>query len=181
MSSVVDPGDPSQDEGAHGNEMVDDSIQRLSRVPSKQVLRTSSPVADSSPAIPIAVPDTVPKCFRISGIPLSWSENDLFDALHIVDQSLTHQNYRPSLYPSCYDSTQTALLDLDPSTELLQRHNHLPLPESASRTAALLAIDSQFYNLTPLNVPRGEVVAELVTCARPSYMPADADIRLFVV
>jgi hypothetical protein len=160
MSSVVDPGDISQDEGAHGKEMVDDSRERLSRVSSKQVSRTSSPVADSSTTTPIPVPDAVPKCFRISGIPLSWSENDLFDALHTVDPSLTLQNYRPSLYPSCYGPTQTVLLNLHPSTVFLQSLNHFSFPESASRTAAALKIDSDFYNLTPLNVPTGEVVAE---------------------
>ncbi|KAF8249183.1 hypothetical protein K440DRAFT_660436 [Wilcoxina mikolae CBS 423.85] len=103
-----------------------------------------------------------PKYFRISGLPSSWSENDLFDALHAIDHSLTDQEYRPSIYPSCCNSTQTALLNLDPCTEHLQHRNHLQISESASRAAALLTIDSHFYNLTPLNVPKGEVVAELV-------------------
>ncbi|KAF8241219.1 hypothetical protein K440DRAFT_665405, partial [Wilcoxina mikolae CBS 423.85] len=103
-----------------------------------------------------------PKCFRISGLPLSWSENDLFNALHAIDPSLTRQDFRPSLNPSCYNSTQTALLNLDPCTEHLQRHSHLKVSESASRTAALLMIDSHFYNLTPLNVPEGEVVADVI-------------------
>jgi hypothetical protein len=103
-----------------------------------------------------------PKCFRISGVPLTWSADDLFDAILAIDPSLAHQNYRPSLYPACCSSTQTALLNLDPCTEHLQQQNHLQVSATASRTAALLTIDSHFYNLTPLNVPEGEVVAELV-------------------
>jgi len=115
------------------------------------------------------------KCFRISGLPSSWSANDLFEALHAIDPSLTRQNYRPSLYPACYNSTQIALLNLDPSTEHLQRHKHLQVSESASRTVALLTIDSQFYNLTPLNVPEGEVVAELVAVRALGTTHEDAD------
>ncbi|KAF8530881.1 hypothetical protein BDD12DRAFT_914734 [Trichophaea hybrida] len=103
-----------------------------------------------------------PKCFRISGLPLSWSENDLFDALHDNDPSLTRQSYRPSLYPACFGSKQTALLYLDPSTEHLHSHNHLQVSESASRTATVLTIDSDFHNLTPLNDPKGDIVADVI-------------------
>jgi len=102
-----------------------------------------------------------PKCFRISGVPLHWNENDLFDALHAIDSSLTHQNFRSSLYPGCSGSTQIALVNLDSGTEHLGCHKYLQVPESSSRTA-VLTIDSDFYNLTPLNVPEGEIVAELV-------------------
>ena len=101
------------------------------------------------------------KCFRISGLPSSWGENDLFDALHAIDPCLTRQDYQPSLNPSCYSSTQTALLNMD-RTEHFQHRNHVQVSESVSRSAPLLTIDSHFYNLTPLNVPEGEVVAELV-------------------
>jgi hypothetical protein len=104
-------------------------------------------------------------CFRISGIPLSWSENDLFDVLHTIDPFLTRQDYRPSLYPACYRSTQTALLNLDPRTEYLQRDHYMRVSESGSRVAAHLTIDSHFYNLTPLNAPVREVVAELAVRA----------------
>ncbi|KAF8538748.1 hypothetical protein BDD12DRAFT_841185 [Trichophaea hybrida] len=99
--------------------------------------------------------------FQISGLPSSWSEKDLSAALHAIDPSFTDQDYQPSLYPACFSSTQTALLNLDPCTEL-QRRNHLRVSESASRTAALLTIDSHFYNLTPLNVSEDEVVADVI-------------------
>ncbi|KAF8539827.1 hypothetical protein BDD12DRAFT_909826 [Trichophaea hybrida] len=114
------------------------------------------------PSIDLTSSTPRPKCFRISGLPLSWTEDDLFDALHEIDPSLTRQDYRPSLYPACCNSTQTALLNVEPCTELLQRRNHLQVSESARRTAAILTIDSQFYNLTPLNVPVGEVVADVI-------------------
>jgi hypothetical protein len=100
------------------------------------------------------------RCIRISGLPSSWSEDDLFDVLHTVDPLLTRQDYRPSLYPSCFASTQIALVNLD-RTKHLKRLNYIQVPESASRTETRLTIDSCFYNLTPLNVPMGEVVAEL--------------------
>jgi hypothetical protein len=103
-----------------------------------------------------------PKYFRISGVPLIWSENDLFDALQSIDPCLTRRDYRPSLYPECFSSSQIALLTLDPSIEHLHSRAHLQISKSASKTAALLNIDSQFYSLTPLNVPVGEVVAESV-------------------
>jgi len=111
-----------------------------------------------------------PKCFRISGVPSTWSENDLLDALHSADTSLTSQDYRPSLYPACCGITQTALLNIDIYTEHLQSQSHLQVSESDSRTAALLTIDSHFYNLTPLNVPSGEVVAELVVYVCRRYL-----------
>jgi len=116
-----------------------------------------------------------PKCFRISGLPSSWTEDNLFDALHDIDPSLTRQKFRPSLYPACVSwvplpggfptdrhAKQTALLNLDASSEHLHSRTHLSVSESASRTAAVLKIDCDFYNLTPLNVPKGDIVAELV-------------------
>ncbi|KAF8252057.1 hypothetical protein K440DRAFT_18990 [Wilcoxina mikolae CBS 423.85] len=108
-----------------------------------------------------SIPSLRPKCLRISGIPQNWSENDLSDVLDAIDPSLT-QNCRPSLYPACSGSTQTALLCLDSCPEYLQRAKHHQIPESSSRTKTLLTIDSDFYNLTPMNVPKGEIVADVI-------------------
>jgi len=102
---------------------------------------------------------SLPKSFRVSGIPLSWSHNDLFDALHANDPSLTGQNYQPSLYPACCSPTQIALVCFDPCTARIQQLSHQKVSESASNT--ILQIDSNFYNLTPLNTPKGDVAAEL--------------------
>jgi len=132
-----------------------------------------------------------PKCFRISGLPSSWTEDNLFDALHDIDPSLTRPEFRPSLYPACVSwvplpggfptdrpTKQTALLNLNVSNEHLHSRTHLSVSELASRTAAVLKIDSDFYNLTPLNVPKGDIVAELVfACATVK----DADVWVAVV
>jgi hypothetical protein len=99
-----------------------------------------------------------PKCYRISSIPCSWNEDDLFNALHASDQPLTRQGYQLSLYPACYTDTKTALLILDPCVEHLQYPKHVKI----SNGTICLTIDSDFYSLTPLNVPVGEIVAELV-------------------
>jgi len=137
---------------------------------SKRVNTTESGFLATGPAQPRSHTSSSstqgPKCFRISGIPPCWSEDDLLNALHTIDPSLTRQNCRSSVYPGCSDATQTALLNLVSSTEHLERHKHLQVPQSDNRIGALLTIDSHFYNLTPLNVPKGEVVAELVlSCA----------------
>jgi hypothetical protein len=100
-------------------------------------------------------------CFRISGLPPSWSQGDVLGALCAIDPSLISQkNLRLSLYPSvgCGAPTQTALLNLDSGTEKLQLRHHLTVPESG----AVLTIDSHFHDLTPLNAPEGKVIAELV-------------------
>jgi len=119
-------------------------------------------VVGSSKSGPPETSTALSICVRISGVPLNWNENDLFDVLEAIDPSLTHTQ-RPSLYPACSDSTQTALLNLDYCPEYFQHAKYHQVPESTSRTAAHLAIDSNFYNLTPLNIPEGEIIAELVT------------------
>jgi len=106
--------------------------------------------------------------------------SDLFNALHDIDQALKQQNFRPSLYPGCCGSTQTALLTLDPSTTHLQSQTHLQVSESASRNVVVLTVDSNFYNLTPLNVPKGEVVAESVVLPAVATCSAD-DVVILVL
>jgi hypothetical protein len=120
-----------------------------------------------------------PKYIRISGLPSSWSENDLFDALHTIDPSLTHQNCRSSLFPGCSGFTQIAVLNLDSGTEHLERHKHLKVPEPANRTV-VLTIDSDFCNLTPLNVPEREIMAESVFSCATSKLHTNANVMLIV-
>lgn len=100
------------------------------------------------------------KYIRISGLPLDWDRDNLFSALRTIDPSLTHEKCRTALYPACSSSTQIALLNLDSGTEPLERHKYLSIWESASKPG-VLTIDSNFYDLTPLNAPPGGVVAEL--------------------
>jgi hypothetical protein len=107
------------------------------------------------------------KCFRISGIPSTWNEDDIFRALHSIDPSLNDQKRPLWVYPGCFGSTRIALLQLNSSAE----HQHLSIPESADRTSAVLTIDCHFHDLTPLNSPKGEVIAEFVPIHDcPSYM-----------
>lgn len=147
--------------------------------PQAPVTQQSAPMPEWANTIP--APTSRSRYFRICGVPPSWSASDLFDVLHTIDPLLT-QNHRPSLYPGCYGSTQTALLNLDPCPEHLQLAKHHQILETANRTAASLEIDSQFYNLTLLNVPKGDAVAELVgSCVRPIYIQADTDFRYLVV
>jgi hypothetical protein len=113
----------------------------------------------------IATPNSRTKCFRISGIPQDWEEDDLLGALQTIDPELQNQKSQLSLYPACSGSSQTALLELDP-TKYFQ---NLRLNESTytsifpgSKTEAVLTIDSHFYGLTPLNTPNKQIIAELV-------------------
>jgi hypothetical protein len=110
------------------------------------------------------------KYFRISGIPQDWKEDDLLGALQTIDPDLRNQKSQLSLYPACSDSSQTALLELDP-TKYFQSvgPNESTYERSfpVGKTEAVLSIDSHFYGLTPLNTPDKQIIAELVA----SYLP----------
>ena len=117
------------------------------------------------------------KCFRISGIPQDWKEHDLLSALQNIDPDLGNQKSQLSLYPACCGSSQTALLDLDP-TKYLQSlgpdESYIPV-FPPSKTEAVLTIDSDFYGLTPLNTPDKRIIAELVaSCPPESNQEANA-------
>jgi len=119
---------------------------------------------DSDPNTSLTSNDK-PKCFRIANVPPNWSHDNLLNSLQTIDPSLQQMDrdeYQLSLYPSCYGSTQTALLNLRHCTEYFRqlKLNDFNYPSASS--GAELVIDSHFYDLTPLNSPRDEVVAELV-------------------
>jgi hypothetical protein len=112
------------------------------------------------------------KCFRISGIPQDWKEDDLLGALQDIDPDLRNQKSQLSLYPACCGSSQTALLELDTtnyfqSLGLNESYKRISPP---SKTAAVLTIDSDFYGLTPLNTPDKQIIAELAA-------PLSSDIK----
>jgi hypothetical protein len=98
-------------------------------------------------------------CFRITNVPQEWNRKKLLDALMEVDPVLQHLNFQISLYP-CVDSsqTQTALLNLETCTEYFVKSDHSNYLTMSNGT--LLVFDSHFYDLTPLNSPEGEIVAE---------------------
>jgi hypothetical protein len=106
-----------------------------------------------------------PTCFRISGIPLSWSTHDLRQALLFIDPELSFtdgvQLSKPT--PACCDYTMTAMLNFDQCTayfgsferneeryKVFRRHNR----------QERLVIDKHFYDLTPLSNPRTPIAAE---------------------
>jgi hypothetical protein len=92
------------------------------------------------------------KYFRVSGIPADWSKDDILRALHHFDPSLADRNPQISVYPACQGPRQIALLPLRSATD----SSRLPVPE----TDVEFTIDNRFHNLTPLNAPTGEVIAE---------------------
>jgi hypothetical protein len=119
----------------------------------------------------IATPSSRTKCFRISGIPQDWKEDDLLGALQNIDPDLRNQESQLSLYPACCGSSQTALLELDTTKyfESLgpnESYTRISQP-SKTEAARVLTIDSDFYGLTPLNTPDKQIIAELA----PRYLP----------
>jgi hypothetical protein len=122
------------------------------------------------------------KYFRISGIPQDWKEDDLLGALQTIDPNLQNRKPQLSLYPACCGSSQTALLELDPTKyfQSLGPNESYERVIPASRTEAVLTIDSHFNGLTPLNTPDKQIIAELVASCllKPNL---DADILLIAV
>jgi hypothetical protein len=109
------------------------------------------------------------KCFRISGVPQDWKEDDLLGAFQNIDPDLQNQEPQLSLYPACCGSSQTALLELD-TTEYFQSlgpNESYERVSLASKTEAVLTIDSHFYDLTPLNTPDKQIIAEFVASCLP--------------
>ncbi|KAI9769491.1 MAG: hypothetical protein M1840_003968 [Geoglossum simile] len=110
-----------------------------------------------------------PKSFWISGVPSNWSKDGLLVGLHAIDPSLeAHPHpYQLSLFPACCGPTQTALLCLDICTEYFQ---HLKpneskyewIPTKDNKPEVLLVLDCHFHDLTPLNNPEDEIVADVV-------------------
>jgi hypothetical protein len=122
--------------------------------------------SDATPKI--SPPPSQPKCFRVTNIPLEWSKDDLLNSLREIQPSLDHFDGPVSLYPACCDTTsQTALLNLKTCPEFFQdigpdNTKHLKIQRQSLDKTVVLSVDSHFYDLTPLNKPEGEIVAELV-------------------
>jgi hypothetical protein len=152
----------------------------------------SSNIADNGPptnartdpnSYAIAAPCFRTKCFRISGIPQDWKEDDLLGALQTIDPDLRNPKSQLSLYPACSGSSQTALLELDPTKyfQSLGPGESYERVIPASRTEAVtLTIDSHFNGLTPLNTPDKQIIAELVASCLPKPN-LDADTLLITV
>jgi len=125
---------------------------------------------ENPPTGPNSAADAGPKCFRITNVPTNWDMDALLGALHNIDPSLKDRKFQLSLFPGCYDLTQTALLNLSTCTEYFQslKSNESNYKQALDET--LLVIDDHFYEMTPLNVPEGEIVAEYYPISNPPHL-----------
>ncbi|RPB17490.1 hypothetical protein P167DRAFT_627 [Morchella conica CCBAS932] len=122
----------------------------------------------SPPTPPSPTPQKKPfvgiKSFRVQGIPKSWAEDKF--AHYLTSQGLDPQSFTASLYPSCSgaDVSQTAVLNLKlqgPPPELVKpvvengnESIFVDVPEHvAGEKGVQFEIDTNFYDLTPLNTP----------------------------
>ncbi|KAF8538307.1 hypothetical protein BDD12DRAFT_779452, partial [Trichophaea hybrida] len=141
------------------------STPKISPPPSPQ---GSSCYADQSSHPTRAVSSPGPKCFRVTNIPPEWSNDDLLQSLRGFQPSLDHFDGPVSLYPACCDTTsQTALLNLKTCPEFFQDigpddTKHLKIQGQSLDKTVVLSVDSHFYDLTPLNKPEGEIVADVI-------------------
>lgn len=125
---------------------------------------------------------TSPMCFRIANVPSTWSETDLVEALNSISTGPSlEQTFQLSLYPACCGYTQTALLSLATCTQYfqdLERNvvNHVKTPDGT-----LLAIDSHFYGMTPLNEPKDDIVAESVPFQSKTMDSSDAYLSVLLL
>ena len=126
-----------------------------------------NPEASAIVTFTSGTPGLGPKCFRISNIPSTWDEQELLHHLKSVDSSLeclTTSATRLSLYPACSGFSKVALLNMMEIPEYFQSipqngYKLLPQPHSD------LIIDNHFYDLTPLNTLKGDIIAESVILA----------------
>jgi hypothetical protein len=101
---------------------------------------------------------------RISGIPVGWTKVGVVGALKSLEPTVIHgdQHLGLSRYPSCAGLTQTGRLKLENRLELLEKlqSRQITLELSVGSESAIVDIDCHFYDLTPLNTPGNELIAE---------------------
>lgn len=103
---------------------------------------------------------------RISGIPRSWNRDHILDVLGTLDPTFSTDKSSQSLsvFPACHGDRQVALCEVDTSASLIRTVHkvHKGLSRvTAGEDNIQLDLDTQFYDMTPLNAP-GEVVADVV-------------------
>jgi hypothetical protein len=127
---------------------------------------------ENLPTGTISAADARPKCFRIANVPTNWDKDVLLGALHTIDPFLKDRKFQLSLFPGCYDLTQTALLNLSTCTEYFQSLKSNESNYKQATDGTLLVIDDHFYDMTPLNVPEGEIIAEYYPISNHPYLLA---------
>jgi hypothetical protein len=135
MSSVV------------SNKQFDEQSHRTNRVPHGPETRAQG------------IPEQI--VFRISGVPLTWTEDDVLNALKSVDKSRTLevQKCHVTLYPACCGPFQIGLLNMGSSLKSFCDDSS-KLELQTQDTVQYLFIDRHFYGLTPLNTPGNDVYVE---------------------
>jgi hypothetical protein len=126
------------------------------------MMRYSHETKTIDPTMPISVQHY----FRISGIPVGWTELDVVVALKALEPTIVDDDQHPRLflYPACAGLTQTGLLKLENCLELRERikSDKIKLEISVAGESAIVDIDCHFYDLTPLNTPGNEIIAEYI-------------------
>jgi len=174
----VDQVRPQETASASTVQIAQPQLQRPMATPILQsstpedenILRHADPAVSSSlsPGIgdrgrkTTCVGNPGPKCFRIANVPQFWDEGMLLAALKNIDPFLEGINLQLSLYPACCGTTQTALFHLHTCTSYFQLLKRDEDNDVSTTGGVVLVIDSHFHNLTPLNLPGDDVVAEFV-------------------
>jgi hypothetical protein len=126
----------------------------------KLKMRYSHGTKNIDPKMPISVQ----RYFRISGIPVGWTELDVVGSLETLEPTIIDADQHPRvfLYPACAGLTQTGLVKLENCLELRERikSDQIKLEISVAGESVIVDIGCHFYDLTPLNTPGNELIAE---------------------
>jgi hypothetical protein len=105
-----------------------------------------------------------PMFIRISGVPQDWTEEDVLKGLLEVGPTCTLQGQvsKISLYPACCGTGQTGLLDMGKCRGLFEniKAGQFTCEIANQDSIATVVIDSHFDDLTPLNTPENDILAE---------------------
>jgi hypothetical protein len=118
--------------------------------------------ADQSP--PKAQATSGPTFIRISGVPQDWTEEDVLNGLLAVKPTCILQGRvsKLILYPDCSGTHQTGLLNLGKCTGLIEyiKPGGITLEIAKQGSRETVVLDSHFHDLTPLNTPENDILAE---------------------
>jgi hypothetical protein len=132
--------------------------------PSEKSQRLSTAAITDEPRPSKRAPQ--PTCFRISGIPSNWDCHKLEEHLRTIDPELDLEAAELSgPFPDCYDSRQTALLNLNDCTTYFRftpNEERQKVITDTDRRKVRLLFDKHFYDLTPLNRAEEPIEMELV-------------------
>ncbi|KAI5776307.1 hypothetical protein EDC01DRAFT_683096 [Geopyxis carbonaria] len=133
-------------------------LRTLNR-PSADLIHASG---DSSPKNSVSGPE----CFRVMNVPSTWNKDDLLESLRRLDKSWDGE-CRISLYPSCRSADQIALLNMESYPAMfrdIEREDSMPIrvTDRGAEQMFMLSVDSNFFDLTPLNDPKGDIIADVV-------------------